>query len=137
MQILFGILLLFYVPHLDPYPNYIPLWTESLEDTKYEALLGGEHVCPERESNILSSKQFSTEFYWCLSYQHSERAYIFWFFYHEENLSHVWYIKNGLPMADQHIMFSCVAISTDNWWFSERNKCALVIFWGNKCAYIL
>ncbi|WOG86165.1 hypothetical protein DCAR_0205366 [Daucus carota subsp. sativus] len=53
-KILFGMLLLVYVPHLDPYPNYIPLSTESFDDTKYEALLGGEHVCPEREANMFS-----------------------------------------------------------------------------------
>lgn len=48
-KILFGMLLLVYIPYLDPYPNYIPLSTGSFDDTKYEALLGGEHVCPERE----------------------------------------------------------------------------------------
>ncbi|XP_074357974.1 ABC transporter C family member 2-like isoform X2 [Apium graveolens] len=54
MQILFGMLLLVYLPYLDPYPNYIPLSTGSFDDTKYEALLGGEHVCPEREANMFS-----------------------------------------------------------------------------------
>ncbi|KAL1826245.1 hypothetical protein ACET3Z_004657 [Daucus carota] len=53
-KIMFGMLLLFYIPNLDPYPNYIPLSTGSSDDTKYEALLGGDHVCPEREANIFS-----------------------------------------------------------------------------------
>ncbi|PSS35050.1 ABC transporter C family member 2 like [Actinidia chinensis var. chinensis] len=54
IQVLFGVILLVYIPHLDPYPGYIPVWNESLNDTKYEALLGGEHVCPERHANIFS-----------------------------------------------------------------------------------
>ncbi|KAK1381980.1 ABC-type xenobiotic transporter [Heracleum sosnowskyi] len=53
-KILFGMLLLVYIPYLDPYPNYIPLPRESFDDTMYEALLGGEHVCPEREANMFS-----------------------------------------------------------------------------------
>lgn len=56
MQVLFGILLLVYIPHLDPYPGYVPLWTDYLDDTKYEALLGGEHICPERHANIFARK---------------------------------------------------------------------------------
>ena len=59
MQIMFGMLLLFHIPNLDPYPNYIPLSTGSSDDTKYEALLGGDHVCPEREANIFSSEHIS------------------------------------------------------------------------------
>ncbi|CAK9142859.1 unnamed protein product [Ilex paraguariensis] len=57
-QALFGILLLVYVPGLDPYPGYVPLYAESLDDTKYEALLGGEHICPERHANIFSRIYF-------------------------------------------------------------------------------
>ena len=56
MQVLFGVILLVYIPHLDPYPGYIQMWNESLNDTEYEALLGGEHACPERHANIFSSK---------------------------------------------------------------------------------
>ncbi|KAL8091101.1 ABC transporter C family member 12-like isoform X1 [Apium graveolens] len=53
-KILFGMLLLVYFPYLDPYPNYIPLSTGSYDETNYEALLGGEHVCPEREAKMIS-----------------------------------------------------------------------------------
>ncbi|XP_058197322.1 ABC transporter C family member 2-like isoform X5 [Rhododendron vialii] len=54
IQLLFGVSLLVYIPHLDPYPGYIPLRNESLDDTEYEALLGGEHICPERHANPFS-----------------------------------------------------------------------------------
>ncbi|KAM7505798.1 hypothetical protein LguiB_004702 [Lonicera macranthoides] len=57
-QVLFGILLLVYIPHLDPYPGYVPLWTDYLDDTKYEALLGGEHICPERHASIFARIYF-------------------------------------------------------------------------------
>jgi ABC-type multidrug transport system fused ATPase/permease subunit len=53
-QVLFGILLLVYIPQLDPYPGYVPLWNDHLDDSKYEALLGGEHICPERHGNLFS-----------------------------------------------------------------------------------
>ncbi|RWW61768.1 hypothetical protein BHE74_00031170 [Ensete ventricosum] len=52
---LFGILLLLYVPSLDPYPGYTPIRTESLiDDMDYEPLPGEEQICPERKVNILS-----------------------------------------------------------------------------------
>uniref|UniRef100_A0A5B6ZCD8 ABC-type xenobiotic transporter n=1 Tax=Davidia involucrata TaxID=16924 RepID=A0A5B6ZCD8_DAVIN len=57
-QVLFGVFLLVHIPHLDLYPGYIPMWTESLDDTGYEALLGGEHICPERHVNIFSTIYF-------------------------------------------------------------------------------
>ncbi|XP_077243837.1 multidrug resistance-associated protein 2 [Tasmannia lanceolata] len=54
-QVLFGILLLVYVPNLDPYPGYIPIGTEaSLDSTEYEELPGGEYICPERHANIFN-----------------------------------------------------------------------------------
>lgn len=54
-QILFGILLLIYVPNLDPYPGYIPLRNEvPIDNTEYEQLPGGEYICPERHVNIFS-----------------------------------------------------------------------------------
>nr|GMD09661.1 ABC transporter C family member 12-like isoform X1 [Ipomoea batatas] len=54
-QVLFGALLLFHVPHLDPYPGYIPLGSQSADDNQYEALVGRDHICPERQANIFSS----------------------------------------------------------------------------------
>ncbi|KAK3022451.1 hypothetical protein RJ639_047588, partial [Escallonia herrerae] len=55
---LFGLLLVFYIPHLDPYVGYIPLRTETLDDTRYEALLGGENICPEKHATIFSRIYF-------------------------------------------------------------------------------
>ncbi|KAG5515915.1 hypothetical protein RHGRI_036827 [Rhododendron griersonianum] len=57
-MVLFGALLLFYVPSLDPYPGYSPIRTESLDDTEYVELPGGEQVCPERHVNIFSKITF-------------------------------------------------------------------------------
>ncbi|CAM8996206.1 unnamed protein product [Rhodiola kirilowii] len=54
VQIVFGILLVVYVPYLDPYPGYTPVSTLSEDDGEYEELPGGEHVCPERHVNIFS-----------------------------------------------------------------------------------
>ncbi|KAG1338494.1 ABC transporter C family member 2 [Cocos nucifera] len=60
MQILFGILLLVYVPSLDPYPGYTPIRNEvSVDNTDYEALPGEEQICPERHANIFSKIFFS------------------------------------------------------------------------------
>ena len=56
VQALFGILLLVYVPDLDPYPGYTPIQSELFADTAYEELPGGEQICPERHGNIFSSK---------------------------------------------------------------------------------
>ncbi|XP_058199762.1 ABC transporter C family member 2-like [Rhododendron vialii] len=58
VQVLFGALLLFYVPSLDPYPGYSPIRTESLDDNEYVELPGGEQVCPERHVNIFSKITF-------------------------------------------------------------------------------
>lgn len=56
MQLLFGFLLLFYVPNLDPYPGYTPIEREvSADGTEYEPLPGDEQICPERHVNIFSS----------------------------------------------------------------------------------
>nr|XP_048323697.1 ABC transporter C family member 12-like isoform X2 [Ziziphus jujuba var. spinosa] len=52
-QVLFGILLVVYVPNLDPYPGYIMVQSESLNN-EYEALPGGEQICPERHVHIFS-----------------------------------------------------------------------------------
>ncbi|KAF3970894.1 hypothetical protein CMV_005450 [Castanea mollissima] len=59
VQVLFGILLLVYVPRLDPYPGYIPIGAESVDDAAYEELPGGEQVCPERHVNVFSKISFS------------------------------------------------------------------------------
>ena len=58
VQVLFGVLLLVYVPNLDPYPGYTPMPTESVEDSAYEELPGGEQerISPERHVNLFSSK---------------------------------------------------------------------------------
>ncbi|GFP81215.1 ABC transporter c family member 2 [Phtheirospermum japonicum] len=56
VQVLFGLLLLFYVPNLDSYPGYIPL-LDSIDDTKTDKPLG-ELVCPERYANIFSRIYF-------------------------------------------------------------------------------
>ncbi|XP_059668420.1 ABC transporter C family member 12-like [Cornus florida] len=57
-QVLFGVLLLVYFPHLNPYPGYIPVTTDLLDDTQYESLLGGENICPERHANMFSRIYF-------------------------------------------------------------------------------
>ncbi|XP_031130031.1 ABC transporter C family member 12-like [Ipomoea triloba] len=56
-QILFGALLLFHVPCLEPYPGYIPLGSQS-DENQYEALVEGDHICPERHANIFSRIYF-------------------------------------------------------------------------------
>ncbi|XP_047332545.1 ABC transporter C family member 12-like isoform X2 [Impatiens glandulifera] len=59
VQVFFGAFLLSYVPHLNPYPEYVPLSTEYPDDAKYEILHGEDHICPERHANIFSSIFFS------------------------------------------------------------------------------
>lgn len=59
VQVLFGLLLLFYIPDLDPYPGYSPLQSESFDNTAYDELPEGEQICPERHANILSQILFS------------------------------------------------------------------------------
>nr|GLL30133.1 ABC transporter C family member 2-like isoform X2 [Ipomoea trifida] len=59
VQALFGVLLLFYVPELDPFPGYSPVQTESVDNTAYEKLPEAEEICPERHVNILSRVIFS------------------------------------------------------------------------------
>ncbi len=59
LQVLFGVLLLVYVPQLDPYPGYTPIGAESVDDTAYEELPGVEQVCPERHVNVFSSTYIS------------------------------------------------------------------------------
>lgn len=59
VQVLFGVLLLFYIPSLDPYPGYLPVQTEAVDNTAYAELPGGEQICPERHANILSKITFA------------------------------------------------------------------------------
>ncbi|GLT97105.1 hypothetical protein SLE2022_146880 [Rubroshorea leprosula] len=53
-EVLFGVLLLVYVPNLNPYPGYVIIQSESLDNVEYEALPDGEQICPERQANIFS-----------------------------------------------------------------------------------
>ncbi|XP_054779362.1 ABC transporter C family member 2-like isoform X2 [Prosopis cineraria] len=59
IQALFGILLLVYIPNLDPYPGYAPIRSELVTDIAYEELPGGEQICPERHSNLFSKITFA------------------------------------------------------------------------------
>ncbi|KAK4801560.1 hypothetical protein SAY86_022047 [Trapa natans] len=59
IQVLFGILLTFFVPALDPYPGYSTVQSESVHDNEYESLPAGEQICPERHANIISRALFS------------------------------------------------------------------------------
>ncbi|GKV52727.1 hypothetical protein SLEP1_g59297 [Rubroshorea leprosula] len=59
VQVLFGILLLVYLPDLDPYPGYTPMRTELVDEAEYEELPGGEQICPEKHANIFSWIFFS------------------------------------------------------------------------------
>ncbi|RVW98548.1 ABC transporter C family member 1 [Vitis vinifera] len=53
-QVLFGICLLVHVPNLNPYVGYTPMQSDSLENTKYEVLPGGDQICPEKHANMFS-----------------------------------------------------------------------------------
>ncbi|KAF2317859.1 hypothetical protein GH714_041178 [Hevea brasiliensis] len=59
VQVLFGILLLVYVPDLDPYPGYTPIRTESVDNAEYQELPGGEYICPEQHGNVFSKTIFA------------------------------------------------------------------------------
>ena len=56
LQVLFGILLLVYIPNLDPCPDYVIMEPESHDNGSYEAFPGREQICPERHANLFSSK---------------------------------------------------------------------------------
>ncbi|CAL5361916.1 unnamed protein product [Camellia sinensis] len=72
VQVLFGVFLFVYIPQLDPYPGYVPIRNDPLIDTKYEALLGGEHVCPERDASIFSRICFGFHICWAEESQRSK-----------------------------------------------------------------
>lgn len=57
-QVLFGTLLLVHIPNLDPYLGYTMMHVETVENIEYEALPGGEQICPERHVNIFSRIYF-------------------------------------------------------------------------------
>ncbi|XP_044496374.1 ABC transporter C family member 12-like isoform X2 [Mangifera indica] len=57
-QVLFGILLFIYIPNLHSHLGYTLLEDESLNSVEYDALPGGEHICPERNASILSRIYF-------------------------------------------------------------------------------
>ncbi|KAF5736367.1 putative mgatp-energized glutathione s-conjugate pump [Tripterygium wilfordii] len=57
-QVSFGILLLVFVPNLDPHPGYTMIQVESSDNGEYEALPGGEQICPERHADIFSRFSF-------------------------------------------------------------------------------
>ncbi|MCD7447069.1 hypothetical protein HAX54_022419, partial [Datura stramonium] len=57
-DILFGALLLVHLPHLDPFPGYVPLRSESIDDNDDETILGADHIFPERYASILSRISF-------------------------------------------------------------------------------
>lgn len=58
-QVLFGVLLLLYIPDLDPYTGYSPVQIESEDNTAYEELPGAEQICPERQANLISKITFA------------------------------------------------------------------------------
>ncbi|GLT67383.1 hypothetical protein SLA2020_396970 [Shorea laevis] len=57
-EVLFGFLLLVYVPNLNPYPGYIIMQSESLYNVEYEALPERDQICPERQTSIFSRIYF-------------------------------------------------------------------------------
>ncbi|KAJ4841657.1 hypothetical protein Tsubulata_010984 [Turnera subulata] len=59
IQVLFGILLLFHIPNLDPYPGYDTIQPESPDNGEYQPLCGEEQVCPERHVNLFSSSSWA------------------------------------------------------------------------------
>nr|VDD06414.1 unnamed protein product [Brassica oleracea] len=59
VQVLFGILLFVHLPNLDPYPGYMPLGSETVDDHEYEELSEGQQICPERHANIFDKIFFS------------------------------------------------------------------------------
>ncbi|XP_048630438.1 ABC transporter C family member 2 [Brassica napus] len=59
VQVLFGILLFVHLPNLEPYPGYMPLGSETVDDHEYEELSEGQQICPERHANIFDKIFFS------------------------------------------------------------------------------
>ncbi|KAK4259872.1 hypothetical protein QN277_006160 [Acacia crassicarpa] len=57
-QVLFGILLLVYIPSLVPYAGYVTAREDFHENAEYEPLRGEQEVCPERYVNLFSRLSF-------------------------------------------------------------------------------
>ncbi|KAI9096017.1 hypothetical protein K1719_026164 [Acacia pycnantha] len=57
-QVLFGILLLVYIPSLVPYAGYVTAQEDFHENAEYEPLRGEQEVCPERYVNVFSRLSF-------------------------------------------------------------------------------
>ncbi|KAJ7969064.1 ABC transporter C family member 2-like [Quillaja saponaria] len=57
-QVLFGILLLVFIPKLDPCPGYIMMQAEILNNAEFEPLPGEQKVFPERHVNVFSRIYF-------------------------------------------------------------------------------
>ncbi|KAK7401409.1 hypothetical protein VNO78_12857 [Psophocarpus tetragonolobus] len=53
-QVLFGTLLLVYIPNLVPYSGHITTQAELPDHGEYEPVCGEDKVCPERHANIFS-----------------------------------------------------------------------------------
>ncbi|KAL0721101.1 hypothetical protein Bca4012_035700 [Brassica carinata] len=59
VQALFGTLLFVHLPNLDPYPGYMPMRSDTVDDHEYEELSAGQQICPERHANIFDRIFFS------------------------------------------------------------------------------
>ncbi|XP_061357298.1 ABC transporter C family member 12-like [Gastrolobium bilobum] len=57
-QVLFGTLLLVYMPNLVPYSGHIIMPTEEPDNGVYEPLCGEDQVCPEMYGNVFSRLSF-------------------------------------------------------------------------------
>uniref|UniRef100_M4EUA4 ABC-type xenobiotic transporter n=1 Tax=Brassica campestris TaxID=3711 RepID=M4EUA4_BRACM len=53
-QVLFGVMLLVYIPELDPYQGYHTLNNESIDNVEYDVLPEGENICPERRAGFFT-----------------------------------------------------------------------------------
>jgi hypothetical protein len=54
--VLFGTLLLVYIPNLVPYSGHTTMQAEIPDNGEYEPLCGDDQVCPEMRASFLSSK---------------------------------------------------------------------------------
>lgn len=69
-------LLFVHLPNLDPYPGYMPVRSETVDDHEYEELSEGRQICPERHANIFDGKSHSLALfqfseYWIVIVRHS------------------------------------------------------------------
>jgi len=54
--VLFGILLLVYIPNLVPYSGHTTFQADIPDNGEYEPLCGYDQVCPEMRASLLSSE---------------------------------------------------------------------------------